>query len=166
MSVPFSETTDDLVPALIRRGPPGAFHGGGVKPGDTVVAYCHIGQQATAVIFAARTLGIKALLYDGSRSGLDEEPSRPRREPGRIRAEAAAFNPLVNSRLVRRVFVVAGWVLAGEQPAELQAKGSDRSTRSCVRAQPCPGRPVQCTSPRRSPATPCGCSRRVGGRTS
>ena len=38
----------------------------GIKAGDTVVSYCHIGQQATSVIFAARSLGIKAVLYDGS----------------------------------------------------------------------------------------------------
>ena len=44
----------------------GLFSAAGAKPGDTVVAYCHIGQQATAVIFAARTLGYKVLLYDGS----------------------------------------------------------------------------------------------------
>jgi thiosulfate/3-mercaptopyruvate sulfurtransferase len=38
----------------------------GVKPGDTIVAYCHIGQQATATMFAARTIGHDVLLYDGS----------------------------------------------------------------------------------------------------
>jgi thiosulfate/3-mercaptopyruvate sulfurtransferase len=38
----------------------------GIKPGDTIVSYCHIGQQATSIIFAARSLGIKAVLYDGS----------------------------------------------------------------------------------------------------
>jgi len=38
----------------------------GVRPGDTVVSYCHIGQQATVVYFAARRLGYKARLYDGS----------------------------------------------------------------------------------------------------
>ncbi|HEX3363643.1 sulfurtransferase [Phenylobacterium sp.] len=42
------------------------FKAAGVKPGDHVVAYCHVGQQATAVIFAARSLGIDAVLYDGS----------------------------------------------------------------------------------------------------
>lgn len=42
------------------------FATAGVKPGDTVVGYCHIGQQATAMLFAARTLGYKVLLYDGS----------------------------------------------------------------------------------------------------
>ena len=44
----------------------GLFTAAGVKPGDTVIAYCHIGQQATAALFAARTLGHKVLLYDGS----------------------------------------------------------------------------------------------------
>ncbi|HMA30143.1 MAG TPA: serine hydrolase [Thermoanaerobaculia bacterium] len=38
----------------------------GVKPGDTVVSYCHIGQQATVTYFAAKRLGYKARLYDGS----------------------------------------------------------------------------------------------------
>jgi thiosulfate/3-mercaptopyruvate sulfurtransferase len=38
----------------------------GIKPGDTLVSYCHIGQQATVVYFAAKRLGYKALLYDGS----------------------------------------------------------------------------------------------------
>ena len=42
------------------------FKAAGVKPGDHVIAYCHVGQQATAVIFAARSLGIDANLYDGS----------------------------------------------------------------------------------------------------
>ena len=42
------------------------FAAAGAKPGDTVIGYCHIGQQATAMLFAARTLGFKVLLYDGS----------------------------------------------------------------------------------------------------
>jgi thiosulfate/3-mercaptopyruvate sulfurtransferase len=42
------------------------FRTAGVQPTDTVVVYCHIGQQATAVIFAARSLGYDAVLYDGS----------------------------------------------------------------------------------------------------
>lgn len=42
------------------------FAKAGVKAGDTVIAYCHVGQQATAVLFAARTLGHPVLLYDGS----------------------------------------------------------------------------------------------------
>jgi thiosulfate/3-mercaptopyruvate sulfurtransferase len=42
------------------------FEKAGVKPGDTIVGYCHIGQQATAMLFSARTLGHNVLLYDGS----------------------------------------------------------------------------------------------------
>ena len=43
-----------------------AFAKAGVKPGDHVAVYCHVGQQATAVQFAARRAGIDARLYDGS----------------------------------------------------------------------------------------------------
>ena len=42
------------------------FTAAGVKKGDRVLSYCHIGQQATAVWFAARLLGHQASLYDGS----------------------------------------------------------------------------------------------------
>ena len=42
------------------------FAAAGVKQGETIVAYCHIGQYATAVMFAARILGYDVKLYDGS----------------------------------------------------------------------------------------------------
>jgi thiosulfate/3-mercaptopyruvate sulfurtransferase len=42
------------------------FRDAGVKQGDHVIAYCHIGQQATAVYFAGRYLGIDVRMYDGS----------------------------------------------------------------------------------------------------
>ncbi len=42
------------------------FKAAGVKQGDTVVSYCHIGQQATMVYFAAKRLGFPARVYDGS----------------------------------------------------------------------------------------------------
>lgn len=42
------------------------FSAAGVQPGDTVVTYCHTGGQATATLFAARSLGYPVLLYDGS----------------------------------------------------------------------------------------------------
>jgi thiosulfate/3-mercaptopyruvate sulfurtransferase len=65
-NLPFSEVADDSVllrsPVEMRA----LFAAAGVQPGDTVVAYCHIGQQATAVLFAARTLGHPVRLYDGS----------------------------------------------------------------------------------------------------
>lgn len=66
VSLPFNTLTSDegfLKPEKALRL---LFTAAGVKPGDTVVAYCHIGQQATAVILAARLLGHNVLLYDGS----------------------------------------------------------------------------------------------------
>lgn len=65
-SIPFSSlATSDLglksVPDLAD-----IFKAAGVGAGDTVVSYCHTGQQATLVYFAARRLGIKARVYDGS----------------------------------------------------------------------------------------------------
>jgi thiosulfate/3-mercaptopyruvate sulfurtransferase len=42
------------------------FKDAGVKSGDRVVSYCHIGQQATVVYFAARYLGYDARMFDGS----------------------------------------------------------------------------------------------------
>ncbi len=65
-SFPFTEIAgDDLVlrPATELAA---LFTKAGVKPGDTVIGYCHIGQQATAMLFAARSLGHKVVLYDGS----------------------------------------------------------------------------------------------------
>lgn len=65
-SLAFNEVFDDKgflePPAKLRE----LFDKAGVQPSDTVVAYCHVGQQATAVLFAARSLGHPVLLYDGS----------------------------------------------------------------------------------------------------
>jgi thiosulfate/3-mercaptopyruvate sulfurtransferase len=65
-SIPFNSLNDEsgkLKPAADLRA---IFTKAGVQPGDTVVAYCHVGQQATAVLFAARTLGHAVKLFDGS----------------------------------------------------------------------------------------------------
>ncbi|MBE1161987.1 sulfurtransferase [Dyella acidiphila] len=65
-SLPFTDiTNDDLTlkkPAELLA----LFRKAGVKPGDRVITYCHIGQQGTAALFAARAVGIDAVLYDGS----------------------------------------------------------------------------------------------------
>jgi thiosulfate/3-mercaptopyruvate sulfurtransferase len=42
------------------------FADAGVKPDETVIGYCWVGQFATATLFAAQSLGHKVLLYDGS----------------------------------------------------------------------------------------------------
>lgn len=65
-NIPFTSVTDDagrfLPDSVLRR----LFREAGVVRGDQIVAYCHIGQQATAVVFAARLLGYDVRLYDGS----------------------------------------------------------------------------------------------------
>lgn len=43
-----------------------AFAAAGVRPGDLIIGYCHTGQQASAMLLAARSLGHPVLLYDGS----------------------------------------------------------------------------------------------------
>ena len=76
-SVPFNTVTDDSLrlksPAELRA----LFAKAGVAPGDTIVGYCHIGQQATAMLFAARSLGHPVLLYDGSFTEWERLPDMP-----------------------------------------------------------------------------------------
>lgn len=66
ISVPFSSVATADLTLKPRAELEAVFSKAGVKPGDTLVTYCHIGQQATAVLFAARSLGYRVLLYDGS----------------------------------------------------------------------------------------------------
>lgn len=66
-SVPWTTLIDEETlllhsPAELRE----LFAAAGVKDGDTVVGYCHIGQYATLMLFAARLLGHDVLLYDGA----------------------------------------------------------------------------------------------------
>lgn len=65
-SVPFTSITDDKVMLKSPEALAELFTKAGVKADDTVIGYCHIGQQTTAMLFAARTLGHRVLLYDGS----------------------------------------------------------------------------------------------------
>jgi thiosulfate/3-mercaptopyruvate sulfurtransferase len=65
VNIPFTEITDTQL-LIDRTRMEALFRKAGVKAGDTVVAYCHVGQQATAVIFAARLLGHRTVLYDGA----------------------------------------------------------------------------------------------------
>ncbi|HEV1993984.1 MAG TPA: sulfurtransferase [Candidatus Acidoferrum sp.] len=42
------------------------FRAAGLKPGNLMVSYCHIGQRATVLYFTAKMLGYEAKMYDGS----------------------------------------------------------------------------------------------------
>lgn len=65
-SVPFDRVVDDSDVFKSAAQLADLFRAAGVKSGDTIVGYCHIGEQATAVLFAARAIGFPVLLYDGS----------------------------------------------------------------------------------------------------
>ena len=65
-NLPFNSLNDDSLRILPVEELRKRFAAAGVQPGDTVVAYCHVGQQATVVLFTARLLGHPIRLYDGS----------------------------------------------------------------------------------------------------
>jgi thiosulfate/3-mercaptopyruvate sulfurtransferase len=76
-NIPFSSLVEDSnkfkSPAALRE----LFNTAGVKPGDSVATYCHIGQQASLLYFAARYLGYEAHLYDGSFEDWSHRPELP-----------------------------------------------------------------------------------------
>lgn len=65
-NVPYTEVVYDNMLVKSPNDLATLFAKAGVQPADTIVGYCHVGQQATAMLFAARTLGHPVLLYDGS----------------------------------------------------------------------------------------------------
>jgi len=65
-SLPFTSITNDDLTVKRPDDLLALFQKAGVKPGDKAIVYCHIGQQGTAVMLAARAAGVEAVLYDGS----------------------------------------------------------------------------------------------------
>lgn len=65
-NIPFSTFTDETGKFKDDAALQKLFADAGIKPGDEVVTYCHIGQQGTAAYFAAKKVGYKVALYDGS----------------------------------------------------------------------------------------------------
>lgn len=66
VNVPFNSITNDSLQILPLDELRGRFQSAGIAQGDTVAVYCHVGQQATVVVLAARLLGHPVMLYDGS----------------------------------------------------------------------------------------------------
>ena len=65
-NVPFAWLTSDLSVFRDKAKLQRLFDQAGVKQGNKVVTYCHIGMQASALYVAARILGYDAAVYDGS----------------------------------------------------------------------------------------------------
>lgn len=65
-NLPFNTLFDDAGAFKPRATLAQLLDSAGATADKRVIAYCHIGQQATVVYFAARLLGREARLYDGS----------------------------------------------------------------------------------------------------
>jgi len=65
-NIPFTTLTDSTGKMKDRAAISGLFTAAGVQPTDRVVTYCHVGQQASLLFLAAKYVGIKPSLYDGS----------------------------------------------------------------------------------------------------
>jgi thiosulfate/3-mercaptopyruvate sulfurtransferase len=65
-NVPFRSLVDDSGHFLDEAELRARFTEAGIEPGESVVAYCHVGQQASLLTVAARLLGHPVQLYDGS----------------------------------------------------------------------------------------------------
>jgi thiosulfate/3-mercaptopyruvate sulfurtransferase len=76
-SIPYGSLVDEKgklksVEALQQQ-----FRAAGVKTGDQIVAYCHIGQQASLLYFVSRYLGYDVRLFDGSWEEWARHPELP-----------------------------------------------------------------------------------------
>jgi thiosulfate/3-mercaptopyruvate sulfurtransferase len=65
-NLPFNTLIDDRGAFKSRPALEAMLDGAGATPGKRIIGYCHIGQQATVIYFAARLLGRDVRLYDGS----------------------------------------------------------------------------------------------------
>jgi thiosulfate/3-mercaptopyruvate sulfurtransferase len=76
-NIPFSSLVEESNKFKSAAALRDLFSTAGVKQGDAVTTYCHIGQQASLLYFAARYLGYEAHLYDGSFEDWSHRPELP-----------------------------------------------------------------------------------------
>ncbi len=76
-SIPYTSVVDDQLKLKSVEALRQQYAAAGVKQGDKVVVYCHIGQQASMIYFVARYLGYDARLYDGSWEEWAKHPELP-----------------------------------------------------------------------------------------
>jgi thiosulfate/3-mercaptopyruvate sulfurtransferase len=76
-NVPFRTLVDESGHVLALDELAILFQAAGVESGRPIVAYCHVGQQASLLVVAARLLGHEATLYDGSYEDWSHRPELP-----------------------------------------------------------------------------------------
>ena len=160
-NLPFNTLIDDRGAFRSRATLERLLDAAGATPDKRVIGYCHIGQQATVVYFAARLLGRDVRLYDGSWDEWSQRTGDPVETGG---------GTLTASEWCRRSGRLCGrWTAAGVQCATLIAAGTtarrssrpwtydDRATPDVACAPDRFARPcltAWCSPALRSPATP------------
>jgi thiosulfate/3-mercaptopyruvate sulfurtransferase len=66
VNLPYNTLTKELSKYRDTKTMKRLFEDAGVKDGEQVVTYCHVGQTASVVYMAARLIGYDARIYDGS----------------------------------------------------------------------------------------------------
>ncbi len=66
VNVPFNTVADSVSKFKSADTLQAIFDRAGIKRGDKIVPYCHVGQQATVIYFVAKNLGYDVSLYDGA----------------------------------------------------------------------------------------------------